>query len=260
MSTSMYESTAKRLLTSQAYMIAYSVLLALLGKARYALLLVFLFWILMFVVQSRLGKGPLGHGRVRPEDVLEGRKLYEEKNVREIQMRDEMLLKEIQEQSKISMYLSLAMLVGLVYFMVAWKQVPAIDHYIAGYIGEGRLSLFLAYLAYFEGYFVIYQGLTSYALRKVKIITTINTPLSYVVTDKGIVTKGIFGRTAIKFPLPPDVQVRVDEKRSFVELVKRGKRTVLKIRFYARNARRLGDIIRRKGLARAEEGPEARAS
>jgi uncharacterized membrane protein len=255
MSTSIYESTLRRVLTSQGYMIAYSALLALLGKGWYAFLLIIIFWIIMAAVQSRLGKGPLGHGKASPEEILSGRKLYEEKNVRELQLRDEELLREIQEQSRITMYLSLAMFIGLAYFFIAWKQVPAIDSYIARYVGgEGKLSLFIAYLIYFEGYFVIYQGLFSYSLRKVGTITSINTPQSYVVTDKGIVIRGLIGKSAIKFPLPPDIRIHVNEKRGFVELVKSGSKTVVKIRFYARNAKRLGDIIKKKAFASEEAG------
>lgn len=258
MSTSIYESTLRRVLTSQAYMIAYSALLALLGKGWYAFLLIIVFWVVMAAAQSRLGRGPLGHGRASPEEVLSGRKLYEERNVRELQLRDEELLREIQEQSRVTMYLSIAMLVGLTYFLIVWKQVPAIDSYVARYVGgEGRLSLFIAYLIYFEGYFIIYQSLFTYSLRKVGAITSINAPQSYIVTDRGIVIKGLVGRSAIKFPLPPDIKLHVDEKRGFVELIRSGSKTIVKIRFYARNAKRLGDILRRKAFS--PEEPEAAA-
>jgi len=254
LSATLYESRWKRILTSQAYMIGYSVLLALLGKARYALLLVIVFWIILAVAQSRLGKGPLGQGRAKAEDILSGRKLYEEKNVREIQMKDEELLREIQEQSRISLYLSVSMLIGLLYFLIAWKQVPAIANAVAPYTGGGKLALFIAYLIYFEGYFIIYQASFEYALRKVGTVTTINTPQSYVVTDKGILMKGLIGSSVIRFPLPSDINVHVNEKRGFVELVRRSSKSIVKIRFYARNARRLGEIIKKKGLQASGEG------
>jgi len=253
LSVDMYESTAKRILLSQVYMLAYSAILAVIGYRRslvFALIIVFI--VATTLVQRRLGKGPLGHGRARPEDILAGRKLFEETNARELQMRDEELIREIQEQSRATMYLSLGALVGFAYFIALWPHIDALMDLVSSWLGEGRLSLFLAYLIYFEGYFIISQAIQAYGLRKAGTITSINTPQNYVVTDRGIVLKGLIGQSAIPFPLPSDATLSINEKRGFVEIVKRGKRTILKIRFYTRNPRRLAEILKRKAWQAAE--------
>jgi uncharacterized membrane protein len=246
LSASLYESTAKRVLISQASLLTYSALLAVLGYGKYVFLLIIVFWILVTYIQSRLGKGPLGHGRAKPEDLLASRKLYEEKNAREIQMKDKELFREIQEQSRATMYMSLGALIGFIYFLILWPHIGGIAAAVSAKLGEGKLSLFIAYLIYFEGYFIISQATQLYGLRKVGTITTISTPQAYTVTEKGIVMHGIVGKSAIPFPIPRDVRIELDEKRGFVELVKTGKRTVVKIRFYARSPRRLWEVMKRK--------------
>ncbi len=249
MSASIYENTLKRILLSQASLIMYSALLAVLGYGKYVFLLIIVFWVLITYIQSKLSKGPLGHGRARPEDLLNSRKLYEEKNVRDLQMKDEDLLRELQQQSRATMYLSLGALIGFLYFMLLWPHINDLISLTSSHLGPGKLAYFAAYLIYFEGFFVINQSVQLYGLRKVGVITTINTPQAYTVTEKGIVIKGLIGQSAIPFPLPPDVRLEVNEKRGFVEIVKKGKRTVLRIRFYSRNPKRLWEILKRRGLA-----------
>ena len=81
-------------------------------------------------------------------------------------------------------------------------------------------------------------------------MTMLNMPSSYTVTEKGIIYKGLISKTAIPFPLPEEVEVRLDEKRKFVELVKKDQkaRVTTVLRLYARNPRRLYQAIRRYGV------------
>ncbi len=242
--SSYFENPWRRALVTQAYLIAYSAIAAVVGKGRLLWVVIFLFIVLMVVFQARAGKGPLGQGRVDPEEVLAARKLYEEKDVRELQMSDDGLAADLQAQSKATMYVTLGTFIALAYFFLLWGKLADLEAYIAERLGVGeRLALFLAFLIYFEGYFVISQAAMMYGLRKAGNIPFINMAMGYTITEKGLVLKGLIGRQAIRFPLPDDVMVELNERRGFVELVKKGKRTTTRIRLYSRSPRRVYDLI-----------------
>ncbi|MEB3807162.1 MAG: DUF2208 domain-containing protein [Desulfurococcales archaeon] len=221
---------------------------AVLGKNYKTFILVFILIIIISILQNRSGKNPLGQVKVPPEEVLKGRKLYEEENARELQTKDLDIMKDMQEQSRFTMYTSMGMFIAMLYFFLLWNYVDALYQYVSVYTGPGKLAEFLAFLIYFEGLFVINQLVYIWALRKVGKVTMLQPAPSYTVTDKGIVIKGLVGKTAITFPLPDDIEVNVNEKRKFVELVKKSKRTVTKLRFYAKNPKRLAEVIKRYGL------------
>ncbi len=243
----MYEDLRYRVLIGQASMLLYAVMLTFLGRSGKTFLLVFLLIILFSVLMSRRAKSPLGQGTVRPEEVLQARKLYEETQVRELQQKDKGLLMDMQEQSKFTMYSMVGMLAAMAYFFILWPYIGVIHEYFAGLMGEGKLSEFLAYLVYFEGLFVISQASYLWALRKVGKIAIPQMPQGYTVTEKGIVIHGLTGKKAIPFPLPREARVDVNEKRGFVEISVEGKRSITKLRLYARNPKRLAEIIRRYG-------------
>lgn len=243
---SYYENLGKRALITQLYLVAYSAVAAIVGRGKLLWLVILLFIVVMVVFQSRTSKGPLGHARAKPEDLLASRKLYEEDNLREVQMKDEGLLHELQEQSRVSMYMSVSMIIALAYFFLLWNRIPAIEEYLESHYGlSGRLGLFIAFLLYFEGYFIITQAATVLALRKAGKIPVINMPQKFTITEKGIVLHGVVGKSAVPFPLPEDAKLRVDEKRRFVEIVREGRRSVTKLRLYTRRPRRVYDLISR---------------
>ena len=241
----MYEDLRYRVLIGQASMLLYSLMLTFLGRSGKTFLLVFILIILFSVLMSRRAKSPLG--RARPEEVLEARKLYEEMQVRELQAKDKGLVLDMQEQSKFTMYSMVGMLAAMAYFFILWPYIDVLHQYFNGLVGEGKLSEFLAYLVYFEGLFVISQASYLWALRKVGKVAIPQMPQGYTVTEKGIVLHGLVGKTAIPFPLPREAKVEVNEKRGFVEISVEGKRSITKIRLYARNPKRLAEIIRRYG-------------
>ena len=243
----MYEDLRYRILIGQASMILYSLMLALLGRSGKTFLLVFILIILFSVLMSRRAKSPLGAGSVRPEEVLQGRKLYEETQVRELQQRDKGLIMDMQEQSKFTMYSMVGMIAAMAYFFLLWPYIDYLYLYVAGALGEGKLSEFIAYLVYFEGLFIISQASYVWALRKVGKIAIPQMPQGYTVTEKGIVIHGLTGKKAIPFPLPREAKIEVNEKRGFVEISVEGKRSITKLRLYARNPKRLAEIIRRYG-------------
>ena len=238
------EDLGKRALLSQAYLIAYSAIAALVGRGKLLWLIIFLFFVVMVLLQTKLGKGPVGQGKVRVEEIEEGRTLHEEKNIRELQLNDQELAKEMYVQSKATMTMSLGMFVALGYFFILWNKIEDIESYFVNNWGLNiKLALFLAFLIYFEGYFVISQLFMLYSLRRVGKMPVINMPQGFKITSKGIILQGIIGRQAIKFPLPEDIAVEVNERRKFVELVRVGKRSITRIRLYTRSPRKVYDLI-----------------
>jgi len=239
------DNMRSRMLLSQAFMILYSVLAALLGRGTKTFAIIFILIILMGVVQSRRSKGPLGKGKASPDRILSGKKLYEEKRTRDIQMKDEKLFEDLQEQSKFTIYMSLGSFLGIGYFILLWPMVDKLYNSVLPMVGNDKLAHFIAFLVFFEGLFVINQLSMIWALRKVGKVTMVNIPQSYIITDRGIVIKGLVGKTGLEFPLPDGVEIRYDQKRGFAELVKYSSKSITKIRLYARNPRRVYELLKR---------------
>jgi uncharacterized membrane protein len=237
-------------LWNQVYIIVYSIILALVGRGKILYLLIILFIIISLLISSRRGKTPLGTKKSDVMVIMSSRKLFEEKNTREYQTKDSELINDIQEQSKFSMYLSIGTLIALVYFFVLWSKINNIAGWISSYVGPGKLALFLAFLLYFEGYSIIYTAFQVYALKKVKNIVVYTIPTSYIVTEKGIIYKGLLSNTAIEFPLPPDIEINYNTRRGFVELIKKDKKIITKLRLYTRNPSRLASLIEKIGMKR----------
>ena len=250
---SFVENMRQRVVVGQIGIIVYSLAAALLGKTWKTFVLALIVIIIIQVIISRRNQNPLGQQKASVEEVLDANKVFEENKAYELQMQDRELFVEMQEQSKLTMYTSIGMLISIVYFMVLWKYVDIIHRIFLSYVVNERLAWFLAFFAYFEGLFIINQLSMIWAIKKVGKVPVIQIPRSYTVTTKGIVIKGIVGKTVLKFPLPPETDVRSSEKRKFVELVKPGQRTVLKIRLYTRRVKRLEEVLRKYSGARPEE-------
>lgn len=236
----------RRALVSQIFVIVYSVIAAFLGINFRTFLLVLVFVILATYVQSRLSrKDPLGGAAVSTDLVMSGKKLYEEKNVREIQMKDAELMRDMQPQFRYMMWLNLALFVGLAYFFLAWGRVESLKAILMERVNNEIAAAFLAFLIYMEGFFIINQLAMYGAMVKAGKVPFITYPNEYVITEKGIVFRGLLSSTAIGFPLPSGVSIRLDESRGFVDLVKEGKRSVSVIRLYSRAPKRLYELLRR---------------
>ena len=134
-----------------------------------------------------------------------------------------------------------------------WKYIDHLHLLFFDYLGNDRLALFLAFLIYFEGIFIINQLFMLWAIKKVGKVTVMQVPQKYTVTDKGIVISGLVGKTTIQFPLPEDTFMNVSEKRGFVELIRHGKRSITKIRFYTKRVKRLEELLKRYGKAKKLE-------
>ncbi|MCE4608383.1 MAG: DUF2208 domain-containing protein [Caldisphaeraceae archaeon] len=246
----MVEQRFRSMMLNQVYVIIYSVLAAFIGINYMLFILVMIFIAVSMFLQSYLSGSPVGK-KVKADDVLRGKRLYHEHETRSIQTKDKQVMADFQEQSKFSMYNMIGMFIGLIYFFVFFKYVPALSNLLMAYIGSNiRLDFFLAFLIYFEVYFVITILNMEWAVRKVKRLPMINTPSQYTITDRGIVMKGLVTTKGIAFPLPRDINMTLNEERRFVELIKEGKRTITKIRFYSKNPRRLYDIFKKYGQIR----------
>ena len=246
---SFYPLTPRRVAVSQVFIVLYSGLAAVLGRGWMTFAIILVLIVALALFQARRSSGPLGV-KARPEDVEAGKKLYEEESIRELQIKDEGLARDFEAQSKALLTLNLALMAGIVYFIIFWRFLDPLTSFIMENVASSEIAAhFLAFLIYLEGYFVVSTIGFYLASKRMGALPMINMPSSYLVTDRGIVYKGLLTKTAIPFPLPGDVEVRLEEDRRFVELVKRDKRSIVKIRLYARNPKRLYQVIRRYGVA-----------
>ncbi|MCE4604870.1 MAG: DUF2208 family protein [Aeropyrum sp.] len=250
-----------KILMSQAFILLYSVLASFLGRSWETFAVIIVLFIALSFIMARRSKGPMGI-KAKPEDIESGRKLYEEQSARDLQMKDEGLTSDLQEQSKALMTLNIVMLISVAYFFLFWRFIdPLYEFFYNNYTSSERLAHFLAFFVYFEGYFVVNTVAAYIASKRAGPIISINMPTSYTVTDKGIVYKGLISRTALPFPLPDGVEVKVVESRKFVEIRKRDKRTDFRLRLYAKNPKRLYSLIERYGFSTREKPrPEASSS
>lgn len=242
-----------RIILSQAFIILYSILAAILGRSWQTFAVIIVLFIVLSLLMSRRSKGPIGV-KAKPEEVESSRKLYEESSTRELQMKDEGLASDLQEQSKALMSLNLVMVVGLAYFFLFWRFIDALyEFFYANVVANEMAAHFLAFLAYFEGYFVINTVSAFIASKRMGPMININMPSSYTVTEKGIVYKTLISKAALPFPLPDGIEVRLSESRKFVELRKKNEKLDFRLRLYAKNPKRLYTVIERYGLGKGGE-------
>ena len=249
------ERMGRTVALNQLYIAVYSALAAVIGVNIYLFLLVFVFVAISMIVQSVLTSSNLNEKSSYVAEILAGKRLFHEDNTRPIQTRDQYIYLDLQEQTKFSLYTTLGVLIGLAYFFALWRYVPDLAAALAYKVmGAGvasipplyaRLFLFAAFFIYFEGYFVINQAIIMWALSRIRKLPALNVPSAYIVTDRGIVIRGLITTKGIKFPLPPDVAINVNKERRFVELVRDGKRTVTKLRLYTKNPEKLYDVFRK---------------
>ncbi len=240
-----------RIALGQMYIVVYAVLAAWLGVNYKTFILIMLLIILTSYLQNRLFSGnPMSSVKARVEDITSARKLVEERNLRELQSKDEGLIADMQSQLRFTTFMMLSTLAGLLYFFIAWGYIPRIYGFLKGYIGSDFLANMLAFLLYLEGFFIISQASLEIALRKAGKMTVITMPNEYLVTTKGIVYRGLLSSAALAFPLSPRVVVKLDEKRGFVDIVNEGRVSSTILRLYSRDPRRLYEIIRKYGVQR----------
>jgi len=209
-----------------------------------------LFFILYFIVISWASLILTKKRGVRPDEVLAGRIFYEERNTREVMVRDEKLIEEMRVQGKMLTWMFASFGIAIMVFWIA-------SYFHSNFTTFVRASIVNdIYFAEFLYWVVVLEiiGITNLALRKL-VMPKQQLPLMpsrYIVTDRGIVIPGVMG-FALKFPLK-GYSVKLDEKRSFVEIEGRG----LRLRLYTSRPRRLYDLITR--LSREREISKSESS
>jgi len=194
-------------------------------------------FILYFIAISGASLILIRRRSAKPDEVLAGKILYEEKNIREIIMKDEKLIEEMRVQSKILTLTFATLIIAIIIFWVAGYFHTSFIEIIRTTISNNLyFAEFLYWVAILEVIGVINLILRRILMPKQQLPIM---PNRYIVTDKGIVVPGIMG-LALKFPLK-NYSVKLDEKRGFVEIEGKG----LRLRLYTSRPRRLYDIITR---------------
>ncbi len=187
---------------------------------------------LMTISQRRFAR------TAKVEDILDGRKLFEERNAVDIAVSDEELARELSQQMRMMLYSFIGFGIAIAIFASASAFHGQIVEFFKGLLGVESLANFAYWLLVFETVFVATR-LTTIMLGGRKTIQPPMVPSRFIVTDKGIVVPSLLG-LALRFPLPEDYRVEVNERRRFVEISDpRGRR----VRLYTRNPRRLYELI-----------------
>lgn len=187
------------------------------------------------VRKSRIGSG------ISPSEIKVGRLLFKtpRNDVLELQSKDTELVSELKPMLKVSLLNLVIFPVFLVWYWWYFDFIRTLTIEVAEY-------KFLAYLIGYEIPYGLVQIINLFGRRAVK--SFVQVIAEYEVYDKGIVGTGI----TLKFPLRADqYRVEYNTKRMYVDLIQTSSsgRTLIKLRFYAKNPERLHEILRRYALA-----------
>lgn len=242
------EVSPRQILTSLAFIVAYSALAAVLGQNWITFAILLVLFVAFMIFQTRRQEPPFG-GKAEASEVEGARTLYSEDEARRLQMSDEGIAVDFQAQTRVMMQFNVIMLASLAYFILLWGHVDSIYQIVySKLVRNETIAHFIAFLIYFMGYFIISTIGRIIIARRIKEMPMFTMPNEYKVTEKGLAYKGLLRWTYIRFPLPDDTEVRVDEKRKFVELRRKRGRTLYVLRLYAKNPKRLLQVIQRYGF------------
>jgi uncharacterized membrane protein len=244
---SMPYQTRKQLLMGQLSIIIFSIAAGFLGRGSKGYwLFVIIYFIAYAYLMQKVGQPGTAEKKAKPAEVESGKLLFEEKSGMQLVSQDREYQLEMQEQMKLMQSNMFIMIGVLAYFFLAYK--PLIQT-IAPLFSDPRIGSSVAFLALFEGSFVLSWLGQLYTMRKMKKMgkksIMINTPRGFIITDKGIVYQGIMSKTALKFPIT-GYQISYNAKRKFVEFVKETDKMIMKIRLYTKSPEKVYDIIMRK--------------
>lgn len=242
------EVSPRQMLVSLAFIVAYSALAAILGRSWVTFAILIVLFVAFTIFQARRQEPPFG-GKADPSEVEGARMLYSEGEARKLQMSDEGIASDFQAQTRVMMQFNILIIIGLAYFILLWDYVDTIHRIVYNnIINNETVAHFIAFLAYFTGYFAIFTVGRVVLARRIKEMLMLTMPSEYKVTERGLAYKGLLRWTYIRFPLPEDTEVRFDEKRKFVELRRKKGKTVYVLRLYASNPKRLLQVIQRYGF------------
>jgi len=224
---------------SQIFVLMYSLVAAFFPQYFFVVFLLFLATIFGISIYGSLKHKVSG----KAAEILQGRKLYTEKNAMNLLVKDPEGVRELSRQVK---YSFLPLLLLPVYMFLFYLY----GNFALPYFTQGKIIIVNDTITRFIGYLIMYEMLMSIGysvntLIRRKTGGMLMVPANYEVTDKGIIGRGV----VIPFPLDK-YNVTMDLKRRFVQLEPLEKKGMTKmiIRLYASDIEKLVKIIERYGL------------
>ncbi|AEB94155.1 MAG: DUF2208 domain-containing protein [Metallosphaera sp.] len=224
-------------LISQTYLIVISIVLGFYPKYFLEAFLSYFIVIMAITFSMTYRSNPMLRDRKLMMEAANSNVLFEEKNANELVMKDEEYQKEYMQFAKKNMmmlfsYLIYIVVLFFVYGYVSKFATSQVDPYY-------RLAVYLIYfeIIYLFGFFVYRR------LFKPSMMSTM-APLSYKVTEKGIIGSGgmsIFLHA--KHLLSSTISVNREKK--YVEIDSKEAKYPYKIRLYAKDLDKLLDMIER---------------
>ncbi len=227
----------KSLLMSQVFAIVFSLVAAFAPQYFWILVIAF-----MLIIPFTMGFGALkARATGKYKEIVGARRLFKEDNAMDLAMRDPKLSSELGQQMKMMLY----SFVTLPLFIVVSMGYRS---YILPYFqnSEDVVIRFLGFLFMYEIFVMIGRLVQLFMMKKSGF--TLMIPQKYVITEKGIIGKGV----TLAFPLK-NYKIEANYRRKFVQLVplKSSGRVKTITRLYTKDVERLKKILEKYAL---EEG------
>ncbi len=224
----------KSLLMSQVFAIVFSLVAAFAPQYFWILVIAF-----MLIIPFTMGFGALkARATGKYKEIVNARRLFKEDNAMDLAMKDPKLSSELGQQMKMMLY----SFVTLPLFIVVSMGYRS---YILPYFqsSEDIIIRFLGFLFMYE-IFVMIGRLVQLLMMK-KSGFTLMIPQRYVVTEKGIIGKGV----TLSFPLK-NYKIEANYRRKFVQLIplKTSGRVKTITRLYTKDVERLKKILEKYAL------------
>ncbi len=224
----------KSLLMSQVFALIFSLVAAF--APQYFWLLVIAF---MLIIPFTMGFGALkARATGKYKEIVSARRLFKEDNAMDLAMRDPRLSSELGQQMKMLLY----SLVTLPLFIVV--SIGYRNYVLPYFQNSGDILIrFLGFLIMYEIFVGIGRLVQVFMMRKSGF--TLMIPQKYIVTEKGVIGKGV----TLSFPLK-NYKIEADYRRKFVQLIptKTSGRVKTITRFYTKDVERLKKILEKYAL------------
>ena len=237
--------TKSMMLISQVYFIILAAVLAI--APRYYMLVFFIYFVAIMAFSMYATRRKMKGAKVPREEIETARQLFSEDNTFQIAMEDEEFVRQLASQAKTSIMTFLFLPVYITIFELVRRNYGTLLSTLQEAGLSEKQAGFLIWLAAFEVMFLI-STLSRRIIKQAKQPPMV--PRGFVITEKGILLKGSMGGV-IGFPLPEGSEVKLDEKRNYVEIALPGGG---KLRLYTRKARRVYELLQRFGLREAKAG------
>ena len=232
----------RSLLMSQVFAIVFSLVAAFAPQYFWILVIAF-----MLIIPFTMGFGALkARATGKYKEIVNARRVFKEDNAMDLAMRDPKLSSELGQQMKTMLY-SFATLPLFIIVSMGYRS------YILPYFqsSEDIIIRFLGFLIMYEIFVMIGRLVQLLMMRKSGF--TLMIPQKYIVTEKGIIGKGV----TLSFPLK-NYKIEVNYRRKFVQLVpiKSSSRIKAITRLYTKDVERLKKILEKYALEEQLEHEE----